>query len=138
MRRITLYITREHSVSEVQALFSAQFPFLRIKFFKNRIKEGKIVGQLAAFSPETRMKEMNPEFSDGEFEINDEMTIPELEAKFFKQFGLFVQIDRKIGNIWMEPNMTSSWTLRKQNEHGRDISNEDDKRIFFRDVSFGC
>lgn len=137
MSKMTLHISREHSVNDVQALFSTQFPFLRITFFKKRMNEGKIVGQPAVFSPETRMKEMNRDFPDGEFEIDEEMTIPELETKFYKQFGLFVQIDRKSGNIWMEPNMTSSWTLKKQNEHGRDISDENDKPIFFRDVPFG-
>lgn len=137
MSKITFHISKENSVTEVQNLFSAQFPFLRITFFKNGINEGR-KGQNAAYSPESRMKEMNKDFPEGEFEMDDEMTIPELESKFFNQFGLFVQVHRKSGNIWMEPNMTSSWTLRKQNEHGRDISPETDKPVIFRDVPFGC
>ena len=60
--------------------------------------------------------------SDGEVELHDAMTVGELENAFFTQFGLSVQLSRRSGNLWLETIMTNSWTLKQQNEHGRELT----------------
>jgi hypothetical protein len=50
------------------------------------------------------------------------MTVSELESLLLQLFGLPVQVYRKSGNFWMETRMTRDWTLKQQNEHGKDIA----------------
>ena len=138
MTQIHLYISREDSVRDVQDKFSCQFPFLRITFFKNKIGDKKITGQSVVFCSELKMTEITKDFHEGDFEMDDNMTVLQLENKFYQQFGLFVQVCRKSGNLWMEPNMTSGWSVKEQNEHGKDISPNHENPILYRDVPYGC
>jgi len=138
MSNTHFYIQREDSVKDLQYRFSIQFPYLKINFFRNKQGEKKISGNSASCSPDSRMKDLNSNLNNGEFEVSDNMTVSELENKFFEQFGLFVQVSRKSGNLWMEPTMTIGWTIKAQNEHGRDISRENNEPLLFKDVPFGC
>ena len=59
---------------------------------------------------------------EGELSISDSMTVGELEKVFLESFGLPIQISRKSGRIWLETTMTDNWTLKHQNDHGRELS----------------
>ncbi|MEI9910895.1 MAG: hypothetical protein WDO71_15215 [Bacteroidota bacterium] len=50
------------------------------------------------------------------------MTVGQLEDIFQKQFGLQVQVSRRSGTLWLETTMTDNWTLKQQNDHGRELS----------------
>jgi hypothetical protein len=58
---------------------------------------------------------------EGHIEINDSMTVGELEKNFRDQFGLVAHVSRNSGGIWLETTMTDNWTLRKQNDYGKEI-----------------
>ncbi len=58
----------------------------------------------------------------GELALSDNMTVGELEKKLQVEFGLQAQVSRKSGNCWLETTMTDNWTLKQQNDHGRDLS----------------
>ena len=56
------------------------------------------------------------------------------DEKIFKdQFSLAVQVFRRSGNLWLETTMTDNWTLRQQNEHGREISTDNKKNDLGKD-----
>ena len=138
MTHTYFYISKNDSVRDLQHRFSVLFPYLKINLFKNGEGDKKISGQSAVFSPESKVYDINKNLCDGEFEVDDNMTVAELENKFFDQFGLFVQVSRKSGNLWMEPTMTIGWTVKTQNEHGKDISPEQIEPVLFKDVPYGC
>jgi hypothetical protein len=50
------------------------------------------------------------------------MTVNELEQRFKSQFGLNIQVFRKHGKTWIETTVTDNWTLFKQNEEGKTLS----------------
>ena len=50
------------------------------------------------------------------------MTVGQLEKAFRERFGLNMQVSRKSGPVWLETTVTDKWTLRQQNEHGRELS----------------
>jgi hypothetical protein len=58
---------------------------------------------------------------DKVIEINDQMTISQLES-IMGQIGLFVQVLRKSGRVWIETSYTDDWSLQKQNEEGKMLS----------------
>lgn len=117
---ISIYENRR--LFELQQDFNALFPFLKIEFFKapHTVGEGSAKNQLHdnnRIVSDCRLKK-----SEGLLVISDDMTVSDLEAKFFDDFGLSAQIFRKSGNVWLETSATDGWTLRQQNQEGAELS----------------
>ena len=109
-------INNNKSIVEIQKEFASIFPFLKIEFFKNshNVFEGNSKKEITH-----KITHLN---KPGELTISDTMTVAELEQSFKNQFGLNVQVFRKHGNSWIETTVTDGWTLQKQNEEGRILS----------------
>src|SRR6185369_15066958 len=113
-------------ISDVQKDFNNAFPFLKIEFFQNRNLQPAFTFQQIV-PHNKRIAEDQAPISDGDIEINSTMTVKDLEKIFKDQFSLAVQVFRRSGNLWLETTMTDEWTLRQQNEHGREISTDSKK-----------
>jgi hypothetical protein len=50
------------------------------------------------------------------------MTVQELERVFQDELGLYVQVFRKSGKVWLETTATDNWSLYKQNMEGQELS----------------
>ena len=50
------------------------------------------------------------------------MSVTELETMFRENFGLYVQVFRRSGKLWLETTATDSWTLTVQNDQGKELS----------------
>jgi hypothetical protein len=125
MREDVFLITKSVSVKEIQEYFSGLFPFLRINFFKSRNGGSLWSGHRATlFSPESLLKDIYPGIIDGELIFRESMSVYELENEFNTKFNLSVQILRRSGNLWLDTSRTNSWTLKEQNDLGREISPE--------------
>ena len=100
--------------------FNLFYPFLKLDFYK------KANGRLGSFIRQKILKTIFLNVvgngKEGELEIADSMTVGQLEKSFYDRFGLTVQVSRKSGTIWLETTMTDSWSLKHQNEHGRELS----------------
>lgn len=112
-----LDFSKERAVGDVQEDFNMQYPFLKLEFYKDDDLPVVIKKHLSRSTLLTTAG-LN---KNGFLEITDEMTVGELE-KDFLEFGLLAQVSRKAGFIWLETTMTDNWSLRKQNEYGREIS----------------
>lgn len=118
-----LSITAEKKISEVQHDFSAEYPFLKIEFFRNGLKrKERYPAHLQIPNNRTIQEARSMQKGEGEMEIADDMSVADLENMFMDRYSLSVQVFRRSGNIWLETTMTDNWTLRQQNEHGREIS----------------
>jgi hypothetical protein len=53
--------------------------------------------------------------------IHDGLKVSDLEG-ILRDLGLNAQVSRRSGAMWLETTMTDNWSLRKQNEHGREIT----------------
>ncbi len=138
MDAIKFQITKKETIRDVQDNFSKFFPYLRINFFKNSNGNKKAGAGSILFCQEVTLQQINPAFSRGEFEITDSTTVNELESKFYKDFGFSVQVLRKSGNLWIGTSISSDWTLKQQNDLGKEISPEPHNPIYFKDVPYGC
>ena len=50
------------------------------------------------------------------------MLVSELEKQFNDKLQLSAQVFRKAGKSWLETTFTDSWSLRKQNLEGMELS----------------
>lgn len=116
-----LRIAPNRLVSDVQKDFNNAFPFLKIEFFQNRMKQAAFTLQ-EMLPHNKRVAEGQIAVTDGDIEISSSMTVKDLEKMFKDQFSLAIQVFRRSGNLWLETTMTDGWTLGLQNQHGREIS----------------
>jgi len=111
-------INNQKSIIQIQEEFGSRYPFLKLEFFKNAhsVYEGSTKREMVYKRQLTHLHKV------GEIVLNDEMTVGELEQQFKEKFDLNVQVFRKHGNSWIETTVTDNWSLQKQNEEGKVLS----------------
>ena len=117
-----LIINSDRLIREVQHDFNVAFPFLKIEFFANGNGGVQSSSTKKRIASGVKVHEATRSILNGIVDLKDSMTVSELEKKLKQEFGLAIQVFRKSGNIWLETTMTDNWTLRQQNEHGKEIS----------------
>lgn len=119
-----IHIGPTRTIAEIQKDFNTQFPFLKIEFFRyalgleSRRPAADIVPQ------HTRIAYIQVPIIEGDLEVNDTTIVKDLEKGFREQFRLEVQVFRRSGTVWLETTMTDHWTLKQQNDHGKEISTD--------------
>jgi hypothetical protein len=111
-------LTSETAVHTVQLKFSSRYPFLRLEF--STLKSSGLPGASNEINSFTKLKSAGLS-REGELEIEDNMTVKQLEKAFEQEFGLSVHVSRRSGLLWLHTSLTNNWTLEKQNEQGREI-----------------
>ena len=115
-----LVIFQTRSISEIQQDFNRQYPFLKIEFYDSN-------GGYKTSSKKLHLQNSIPIkraglIKNGNIEVRDSMTVGQLENIFQTEFGLSAQVSRKSGILWLETTMTDKWTLKQQNDHGKELS----------------
>ena len=113
-----LAVSESKRLGEIQQMFERKYPFLKLELY--RILDAEIQVK-KTLSPETVLKNVAAQ-RDG-FDIEDKMSVQELSQLFMKHFGLRAIVFRKAGIIWLETTLTAEWSLRKQNDQGKEITN---------------
>ena len=119
---MTINITPDRIIQEIQKEFNEEFPFLKLEFFKKGIRYKSAGKRTPSLSKELKLGNINMFQFKETLKISGSMSVKELENIFDKLFGLSVLVYRKSGNLWLETTMTDNWTLEQQNENGRQIS----------------
>ncbi len=123
---MNLSITPTRLIADIQKEFNIEFPYLKLEFFQN--KSGRSGLPLKKFNIDNRkVCEVQLSISNGILELKKEMKVQELEKTLKNEFGLTAQVYRRSGNLWLETTMTYNWTLRQQNEHGKELSTHEIK-----------
>jgi hypothetical protein len=115
-------IIEDDLISNIQHSFREEYPYLRLQFYKNPHQEGEASSRVEQLDPGLPIAEVTMFHTAGRIDINPERTVAQVEEDFFSKLGLCVQIARQAGNIWLTTTDTDHWTLRQQNEKGRERS----------------
>lgn len=107
------------TIGEVQSVFQSIFPFLQIEFYKGELSNRRITRR--QLHRDAMLKEAGLN-NTGEMVFDPEMTVGQLEIIARERFGLIIAVFRRSGSAWLETTMTADWTLRHQNDHGREIT----------------
>ena len=113
-------IDKPVKVSEIKKVFNSEFPYLKIEFFKKKHKSMQ-----GSLKKDVITDDFTITASSGGHDIiiSEDMLVSEFENQFFEKLKLSAQVFRKSGGSWLETTFTDSWTLRKQNEEGIELSN---------------
>ena len=118
MRNNILSIDADTTINSVQNYFSSLYPYLRIEFFREPHIAGKGSAKNKMITSNQKLSEIQKIKSNGHIEINGNASVMDLEKHFEEKFGLYIQVFRKSGNVWLETSATDNWTLVQQNEEG--------------------
>ena len=115
-------------VEEIKSAFSAIFPYLKWEFFTapHKAKEGNTKKDMVAGNP--KVCDLTDLKGNIQIDFSEQTTVQELEKKIEDQLGLHIQVFRRSGNIWLETTVTDEWTLSFQNEQGKELSEQFDRK----------
>ena len=119
---LNIQIKETVTIAEIQRQFNRAFPYLKLEFFESphKAKEGSHKSKMIAH--DRLLRTCRSLHNEGELQVIESETVSKLERDFWEQFGLSVQVFRKSGNLWIETSLTDSWTLKRQNEEGKEFS----------------
>lgn len=131
-----LSIKRSETIRDIQHRFNNLFPYLRIDFFRFPHIDKKLSPKSEKLEKYTQVDQIVKWADDKVVELNDQMTISQFEATMAK-IGMFVQVSRQSGRLWIETSYTDDWTLGRQNEEGKMMSSihpaDSDKQVDWDD-----
>jgi hypothetical protein len=114
------------TLAALQQAFRLCFPNLSLSFYTkpHDIYQSSPVKYLITES-NTLLKHIEARPHDGDVEIFADMKVSELEQLFEQEFGLHVQVFRRMGNTWVETTFTDNLSLCEQNEKAEEITDSD-------------
>lgn len=122
MKKKEIHIEQDKTIEALQLEFNAIYPFLKIEFFKEPHVAGKGTAKNKMIENTMRLNQIQKINKAGKISFSRLMTVIDMEEIFLNKFGLFVQVFRKSGNVWLETSATDSWTLDQQNEEGKSLA----------------
>ena len=117
-----LHIHHNDKLENLQRSFNTEFPFLKLEFFTRPHDKGKPTEKQFLVNSKRTIDSCNPKLKEATITIPTAMTVQELEKLFQEDLGLYVQVFRKSGKVWLETTATDNWSLFKQNEEGQELS----------------
>lgn len=119
-----MYISKDQTLKALQEQFQQKYPLLNIAFYSKKPIDGvasKVEDQLHTHE---LVKDIQQRNHEGSIELNDEMTVSTFENLCAQYFGLYVQVLRKSGQLWLQTTQTNHWTLAKQQEEAAIMNRE--------------
>jgi len=117
-----LHIHYNDTLENLQRSFNTEFPYLKLEFFTRPHDKGKPTEKKFLLNAKRTVDSFNPDIGETTVTIPAAMTVQELEQLFQDDLGLYVQVFRKSGKVWLETTATDNWSLFKQNEEGQELS----------------
>lgn len=128
-----IHIYDQTTIKEMQDIFSAYYPFLRLQFYKKPHKHFEISPGKERLSEDAIISDVMHAHTDGILEIMPDQRIDAVEDEFLKRFGLSVQILKKEKGEWVQTAGLDSYSLKEVNE----FSKNDDDTYVVKDYDAG-
>ena len=118
----SIKINDSKNISSLQEEFHELFPFLKLEFFHHRHNAFQGSYKKDILNPDMTLKQCRKKNTEGAILLKETMKVSEIENLFQDIFGLSVQVFRKSGRSWIETTVTDDWTLKQQNDEGKELS----------------
>lgn len=109
-----LTIKPNMTIAEVQEQFTARYPHLKLEFYSKAHNPQEGTPDRFKLDADNTIDEVTGERVVGEVSLHGNMKTETLEETFENELGLYVQVFRKSGNLWLQTTKTDSWTLAEQ------------------------
>lgn len=112
------------SLREIQTVFSAFYPYLKLAFYKKAHEKYAASKAIDCIDPDMHMGDMMQTHVAGLLEILPLSKVADVENEFQRRFGLSAQVLRKTGDGWEQTTGMDDFNLKELNEMGRNSSDE--------------
>lgn len=109
-----LKINRDTGSKEIKNAFAGAFPGLKIEFVSKPHGAGEGSTPDDIIKGEFKVAELNAGAKPVELELTKSNTVNDVEAAFRDKVGLYAQVFRQSGRVWIETVNTDQWTLDMQ------------------------
>ncbi len=109
-----LKIHSDSNINDIKSKFSEAFTGLKIEFFTKSHDRLEGSPREDMVVENVHFSTLNPKIKDNELKVTAEMKVSELESAFETDFGLHVQVFRKMGRNWIETTRTDNYSLQDQ------------------------
>ena len=116
-----MLIIRANKLSQIQKDFNSIFPYLKLEFLRQKGSLSNGGSKYILVSDDYALKPIKAG-NDDEIVVKEDMKVALLETLFLEKFGIAAQVLRKSGSSWLGVSMTDDWTLKRQNDEGRELS----------------
>lgn len=117
---MNIEIKNNQTIGDIQKEFEEMFKFLKLMFFKKPHTDHQGSAKKDLLNSNTKLT--NIKHKNGSISFDENILVNELEKLFSDHFGLNVQVFRKSGKSWIETTVTDNWSLKKQNDQGKELS----------------
>lgn len=126
---LNLYIEKGSPTEEVKRQFNYYYPYLKIEFYsKPFVKQAHATKKESIEFLNGKSIQLNQFNCTGRLNISGNRTVRDLETDI-ASLGLYGQVLRKSGHMWIETVLTNDWTLQHQNYEGEQISSLYEKGV---------
>jgi hypothetical protein len=120
---LKLIVDGNQTIESIKRDFNKAYPFLKIEFFKDPQVRGVGSEKNKMYQTDwVELRTVQKKSNAGTLLINGERTVQELENEFEQQYGLYIQVFRRSGKVWLATSVTDKWTLDEQNEEAKKFS----------------
>lgn len=119
---MNMLIDDNRRISELQDEFNALYPYLKIEFLKHPYTSTPHNLKKDTYPANVMLRDCRMNHSSGVISLVDDMKVSEFEKLLNESYGLYAQVFRQSGNVWLITTATDSWTLKTQNDQGRELS----------------
>jgi hypothetical protein len=116
-----LIIGNNQKASVVKENFNKLFPYLKLEFFRKKHGLYKDNNKKDVLLSDMILR-AKPGCEENDMVISGDTTVADLERRFCETFGISTQVFRKSGKSWIETSVTDDWTLKHQNDEGKELS----------------
>lgn len=112
------------TIKEIQQEFGKVFQWLKIEFYStpHTTIDKKVSRNM--YPSSKSLIDIGYRLSSVTIDVNPKMSVRQLEEVIQKKTGLYAQVFRKSGKVWLETSATDNWTLGEQNEEAEALQKQ--------------
>lgn len=119
-----LSIQDDITIREIQEKFCLYYPFLKIEFYRHPHGRLEYSSEKEQYSCKKSLGQIRQRHNNGMLEIHGWYKTGDVEQVFNEDFGLYVQVFRREGDVWIQTAGTDDLSLEEQDEIGRTITRD--------------
>lgn len=119
-----IIITEDSTLAELNEQFQSHYPFLKLQFYENNVdpeKHKEVPGEPVKNYNRT-VHDLIHGRVNATLSMNGQLHVNTFEKSWFEQAGIWCQVFRRSGNVWLQTTVTDDMTLRGVNQFGIEMS----------------
>jgi hypothetical protein len=115
-------LSPETQIGAIKQKFNDEFPFLKIEFFTHLHPSDQLSLPSDMISSATELSKISAFRGKRVLNISELLTVKNFEDWFKNELNISVQVFRKSNQQWLQTSKTDEWTLKRQNDIGKEMS----------------